>query len=115
MDDLLTRDATDQLAALAVRRVSAVELLKAEFARHEEVHGRINAVVAVGLERAMEHAAAIDDLRMRGGPLGALAGLPMTVKDTLDVVGLPASSGLKHLRARQAEDATAVKQARQAG
>jgi amidase len=115
MEDLLKRDATDQLAALAARRVSAVELLKAELARHEQVHGRINAVVALGLDRAMEHAAAIDDLRIRGEPLGALAGLPMTVKDTLDVTGLPASSGLKHLRARQAEDAKAVKQARQAG
>jgi amidase len=115
MEDVLARDATEQLAALATRRVSAVELLKAELARHDEVHGRINAVVAAGLERAMEHAAAIDDLRMRSEPLGPLAGLPMTVKDTFDVVGLPASSGLKHLRARQALDAAAVKQAKQAG
>ncbi|HEV7385035.1 MAG TPA: amidase family protein, partial [Phenylobacterium sp.] len=115
MEDLLRRDATDQLAALAARRVSAVELLKAELARHEEVHGRINAVVAIGLERAMEQAAAVDDLRMRGEPLGPLAGLPMTVKDTLDVMGLPASSGLGRLRARQAEDAAAMKQAKQAG
>jgi amidase len=115
MEDLLRRDATEQLAALATRRVSAVELLTAELACHDQVHGRINAVVAVGLERAMEHAAAIDDLRARGEPLGALAGLPMTVKDTFDVVGLPASSGLKHLRARQAQDASAVKQAKQAG
>jgi amidase len=115
MDDLLKRDATDQIAALTAKRVSAVELLSAALARHDEVHGAINAVVAQGRERAMEHAAAIDELRMRGEPLGPLAGLPMTVKDTFDVVGLPASSGLKHLRARQAEDAAAVKQAKQAG
>lgn len=115
MDDLLKRDATDQLAALNARRVSAVELLKAALARHEQTHAALNAVVAVSLERALEHAAAIDDLRAKGEPLGLLAGLPMTVKDTLDVMGLPASSGLKHLRQRQAEDASAVKLAKQAG
>jgi amidase len=115
MDDLLKRDATDQLAALNARRVSAVELLNGALARYEQTHAQLNAVVAVGLERAAEHAAAIDDLRARGEPLGLLAGLPMTVKDTLDVVGLPASSGLQHLRARQAEDASAVKLAKHAG
>jgi amidase len=115
MEDLLKRDATEQLAALSARRVSAVELLKGELARHEKTHAQLNAVVAVGLERALERAAAIDDLRARGEPLGRLAGLPMTVKDTLDVVGLPASSGFKHLKARQAEDASAVELAKHAG
>jgi amidase len=115
MDDLLKRDATDQLAALNAKRVSAVELLKAALARHEQTHGQINAVVAVELERAMDRARAVDDLRVRGETQGLLAGLPMTVKDTLDVVGLPASSGLRSLRQRLAEDASAVKLAKQAG
>ncbi|HEX4712714.1 amidase family protein, partial [Phenylobacterium sp.] len=115
MDDLLKRDATDQLAALNAKRVSAVELLQAAMTRHEQTQGQLNAVVAVNLERALERARAIDDLRGRGETLGLLAGLPMTVKDTLDVVGLPASSGLRSLRQRQAEDATVVKLARQAG
>jgi len=115
MEELLRRDATDQLAALNSKRVSALELLKASLARHEQTHARLNAVVAVDLERALERARAIDDLRARGEPVGLLAGLPMTVKDTLDVVGLPASSGLKHLRTRQAEDASAVAAAKQDG
>jgi len=115
MEDLLRRDATEQLAALQARRVSAVELLKGVLARHEKTHGQLNAVVAVNLDRALERAAAIDDLRMKGETPGLLAGLPMTVKDTLDVVGLPASSGLKHLRQRQAQDASAVQHARRAG
>lgn len=115
MDDILKRDATDQQMALTARRISAVELLEAALARKAETHARLNAVVAIDPERALARARAIDDLRARGEPLGLLAGLPMTVKDTLDVVGLPASSGLKHLRQRQAEDATSVKLARQAG
>ena len=115
MDELLERDATDQLAALNARRVSAVELLKATLARHERTHERLNAVVAANPERALERAAAVDDLRMKGEALGLLAGLPLTVKDTLDVVGLPASSGLAPLRQRQAQDASAVAHARHAG
>ncbi|HEY2751393.1 amidase family protein [Phenylobacterium sp.] len=115
MDDLLKRDATDQLVALNAKRVSAVELLKASLARHEQTHGQLNAVVAIDLERAFERARAVDDLRAKGEAPGLLAGLPMTVKDTLDVVGLPASSGLRQLRQRQAEDASAVRLARQAG
>lgn len=115
MHDLIKRDATDQLAALAARRVSAAELLKAELARHEETHGTLNAVVAVDLERAMSHARAIDDLRGRGEALGVLAGLPMTVKDTFDVAGMPATSGVEALRKRMVRDASAVRRAREAG
>ena len=115
MDDLLKRDATDQLVALASRQVSAVELLKGAFARHEQTHGALNAVIAVDLERALAQAQAIDGQRVQGEALGPLAGLPMTIKDTLDVAGLPASSGLPHLRQRTCEDASAVARARRAG
>lgn len=115
MNDLLDLDATAQLQALTLKRVSSVELLKAAMARHAETHGDLNAVVAADPERAIERARALDDGRARGEALGPLAGLPMTVKDTLDVVGMPASSGLAPLRRRQAEDAVSVGHARRAG
>jgi len=113
--EILKLDATDQLAALAARRISALELLEASLARHQQVHGQLNAVVATSLERAMARARAIDELRVKGEALGPLAGLPMTVKDTFDVVGMPASSGLESLRRRVAEDASAVSYAKTAG
>lgn len=115
MADLLARDATAQIVALQARAVSAVELLQAALARHEATHGELNAVVATGIERALLQAKAIDELRARGENLGPLAGLPMTVKDTFDVAGLPASSGLAELRRRQAQDAAAVAGARRGG
>lgn len=115
MADLSARDATAQIAALQARTVSAVELLQAALARHHAVHSSLNAVVATAVERAMLQARAIDELRARGEPLGPLAGLPMTVKDTLDVAGLAASSGLAELRRRQAADAAAVAGARRGG
>jgi amidase len=115
MADVLKLDATGQLAALASKRVSAVELLKAALARHEQTHGQLNAVVAIDLERALERARAIDDARAKDMPLGPLAGLPMTVKDTFDVIGMPATSGLEAYRRRKAEDAAVVAHARTAG
>lgn len=115
MPDFLDQDATGQLTALASKRISAVELLKAALSRHAETHERLNAVVAADPERALERARAIDDARARDEAVGPLAGLPMTVKDTFDVVGLPASSGLAHLRRRQAEDAQSVSHVRRAG
>ena len=115
MTDLLARDATGQLSALKAKEVSAVELLKLSLARHEQTHSRLNAVIAADLERALDTAKAADDLRAKGANVGPLAGLPITIKDTLDVAGMAASSGVAALRRRKAEDAVAVGLVRQAG
>ena len=115
MNDLLDQDATAQLAALAAKRVSSVELLKAALARHAETHGALNAVINADPERALERAFGVDDARTRGEASGPLAGLPMTVKDTFDVSGMAASSGLAAYRRRMTGDAAAVAQARHAG
>ena len=115
MADILDGDASAQIFALNAGRISAVELLKIALMRHAETHDALNAVVAAEPERALAAARAIDDLRLRGEPVGPLAGLPMTIKDTFDVVGMPAASGLAQLRRRQAEDALVVAHARHAG
>ncbi len=115
MPEILKSDATDMLAALAARKISALELLEASLSRQQALHGRLNAVVATSLERALEHARAIDERRAKGEPLGPLAGLPMTIKDTFDAVGLPASSGLAALHRRVAEDADTVHHVKTAG
>jgi amidase len=115
MRDFLDQDATAQLLALREKRVSAVELLKSALTRHAETHSTLNAVVAADPERALERARALDDARARGETLGPLSGLPMTIKDTFDVAGMAASSGLPELRRRQPDDALAVSHARHAG
>ena len=114
MADLLARDATGQLSALRAKEVSAVELLKLALARHEQTHARLNAVIAADVERALDLAKAADDLRAKkaGGPL---TGLPMTIKDTFDVIGMAASSGIEALRRRKPDDAAVVAAARRAG
>ncbi|HEX3366376.1 amidase family protein [Phenylobacterium sp.] len=115
MDDILQSDATEQLSALEAGRVSASELLQAEFDRTDKLNPAINAVIARDAERAISDAAAVDAARARGEALGVLAGLPMTVKDIFDIEGLPASVGMKSLLGRPAKDADAVARVRATG
>jgi len=113
--DILDLDATAQLQALAAGEVSGVELLQACVARHQRLKSQLNAVVAKDVEAATARALEIDQQRARGEMLGPLAGLPMTVKDTFDVEGLPASSGLAQFLGREVDDAEVVANARAAG
>jgi amidase len=115
MDAILSLDATGQLAALSARRIGAVELLEAALRRCHEANGPLNAVVVRDADRAIARARAIDDHRARGDTLGPLAGLPMTIKDTFDVEGMPASSGLDVFRHGKRPDAVVVAHARAAG
>src|SRR5262249_55142519 len=107
-------DATDQLQALATLRISARELLEASVVRTDRLNPKLNAVVSRDLDRAYARARMIDERRARGETLGLLGGLPMTVKDTFDVEGLPASAGIKALLDRTAEDAAVVARVRSA-
>ena len=90
-------------------------MLEATLRRCEAVNAPVNAVVAMDWDRAEERARAIDDHRARGDTLGPLAGLPMTIKDTFDVEGMPASSGLEAFRHGRRPDAVVVSHVRQAG
>lgn len=111
--DLLEADAVTQREALAAGEVSARELLEASVRRADALKRRINAVVARDLDAARAAADQIDaNGRTAAGPL---AGLPMTVKDTFDVEGLPASAGLPVWLRREVSDAEVVARARRAG
>jgi amidase len=115
LSDILSLDATGQLLALESKRISAVELLEASVARWQAVNPQLNAVVATDLDRARARARAIDNQRLAGEHLGVLAGLPMTIKDTLDVDGMPASAGLKAFLGRPARDAAVAARVRAEG
>jgi amidase len=115
MTDILALDATAQLQALKSKQISAVELLDEAVARYEATHAQLNAVVATDLDRARRRAREIDEQRARDEAPGPLAGLPMTIKDSLDVEHMPASSGLETLLQRSAGDAAVVASARAAG
>ena len=106
--------AREMLADLAKKKISARELLDLHVARNEALHGKLNAVIETDLDHARAAAKSIDDARAHGAELGALAGLPMTIKDGLDVYGMPATAGARefHGRAKDCNDADVVAAAR---
>ena len=106
-----------QLAALIRRRkLGALDALDAYLARLESHNPRINAVIVTRIEAARKEARAIDRALAKGAKLGPLAGVPMTVKESFNVAGLPTTWGLtEHARKPVAEDALAVKRLKAAG
>src|SRR5262249_10145893 len=85
-------------------------------ARVDDCGEAVNAVVALDLERAFEHAGAADDATARGGSWGPLHGVPMTVKDAFETAGLVTTSGAPSLREHvPTVDAVAVARLRDAG
>src|SRR5258706_506277 len=84
----------------------------AELARLESIHSGndgLGAFLAVLDDSALERARGIDARRARGEPLGALAGVPVALKDNISVAGAPLTCGSKILeKFVPAYDATVV-------
>ena len=89
--------ATDMLAALDARDISAAELAELHLARIEAHDGALNAIPVRTPERTRAAAVAADAARARG-ELGALLGLPMTLKESTQTAGLPQSAGIPLLK-----------------
>jgi amidase len=110
------QSATELSHLLAVRKISALELLEFCLARVEKLNPTYNAVVALDVEGARRTARAADEALARGRNLGPLHGLPMTIKDAFEVAGMPTTCGFEELRHyRPDRDAASVARLRQAG
>ena len=82
----------DLAGALRRREVSAVELAEGALSRIEATQGTLNAFRIVRAEEARAEAAKADR-RIAAGEEGALLGVPIAVKDDMDVAGLPTAYG----------------------
>ena len=98
MTDLHFRSATSLVRGLRQGEFSARELLEHFLARIDRLNPSINAVVLQDRPGARARADAADAARARGESLGALHGLPMTVKESYDVAGMPTTWGIPELR-----------------
>jgi amidase len=109
--------ARDLLERIASGKETASGLLEASIARCEQVNPAINAVVRMDLHAARARAAELDRLQRAGISVGPLHGLPMTIKDTFDVEGMPATAGAPEYANRPGRmaDAPAVAKLRAAG
>ena len=74
---------------------SALETIDAHIARIDAVNPELNALVYERFEQARAEARAADERRAAGRPIGRLHGVPITVKESLDVAGMPSTYGLR--------------------
>ena len=109
------RSTKDLLAALQKREISARELLEQAIKRVEALDGRLNAVVVRDFERARQAATAADAALSRG-EAKPLLGIPMTVKESFNIAGLPTTWGIPRFKDFIAqEDALIVSRVKAAG
>ena len=96
--------------------ISSEELVQSCLDRIEEVNGSLNAVFQIQGEVALAQAREADQARANGAELGALHGVPMTIKDSLDTAGVITTGGTAGRAAFvPSADSTAVARLRQAG
>ena len=99
--------------ALRAGRIGALELFELYAARIERHNKALNAICVMDLAAGRKAARAADRARGRRGPLH---GLPMTVKESFDLVGFPSTHGIVEYRDNIAQrDALAVARLKAAG
>jgi aspartyl-tRNA(Asn)/glutamyl-tRNA(Gln) amidotransferase subunit A len=111
----LELSAVDLITAIRRGEVSAVQVAEAFLDRVARLDGSINAFLHVNRDAALARAADIDARRKAGKPLGALAGLPVAVKDALCTKDQPTTCASKMLAGyRPPYDAHVVARLREA-
>ncbi len=113
---LWTRSARDLAGRIAAGEISAADAVEAHIARIEEVNPKLNAVVWKRYDAARAEAKSADARRAAKEPLGPLHGVPITIKECLDLEGSPSTFGIVARREhRAAADDPHVARLRAAG
>lgn len=116
MTELWRLSAIDLARGIATREVSSREVVEAHLARIAQVNPKLNAIVRVLADAARAGADAADQAVMAGKALGPLHGVPITVKENIDMAGLPTTQGIPALANMIAPvDAPVVERMRAAG
>jgi amidase len=92
-DPLLFKSAAELTGAIRRGEITSLDLLNRYLEHIQRNNDRINAVVALDAEAARARAAEADKALAEGQDWGPLHGLPMTVKDVFEVIGMPATAG----------------------
>lgn len=98
MKELLKKTASEQRKALLNKEISAVELINAEYERIEEVDATLGAFNSLCKEQAIETAQEVDKKIAAGETLPALAGIPLALKDNINLKGTKTTASSKILK-----------------
>ncbi|MEN9933520.1 MAG: hypothetical protein RLZZ387_99 [Chloroflexota bacterium] len=116
MHELCALSAGELARRIRERAVSSEEVVRAHLAQIARVNPQLNAVVLLAADEALAAAREADAALAQGRQHGPLHGVPITVKDWIDVAGLRCTGGDPQHRDRvPASDATAVARMRAAG
>ncbi len=114
MTDLTALDITDAAAGLAAGDFDAVTLLEAYLNRIGQHEDSLNCFITLLAGPAREQARAADQRRTGVGRLSPLDGIPIALKDNIDLAGVPTTNGMAKFRTPE-RDAAAAQRLRQAG
>jgi len=116
MSEIWQLSATELAHRIARRQLSSVEVVDAHLARIDAVNPALNAVVRVLADEARAGAVLADKRLAAGETVGPLHGVPFTVKENIDMAGLPTTWGVPALaQAVVPADAPVVERMRAAG
>jgi len=93
MNDLVKMSATEAVERLKTSEVSPLDLIDAALERIQEIDGTLNALPTLCIERAREHAKSLTDHPPTEIPRGFLYGLPVAIKDLIEVAGVRSTFG----------------------
>jgi amidase len=115
--DLCFTPATELQRLYRARKTSPLEVMQAVLARVDAVNPRLNAIVTLARESALKEAkAATAALKKKGGKLGPLHGVPVTIKDLTHTKGIRTTWGSKVFeRYVPTEDSLIVERLKAAG
>ncbi|HEV3397453.1 MAG TPA: amidase family protein, partial [Xanthobacteraceae bacterium] len=98
MQDIAFWPAKRLAGHLRRRKVGCLELLDHYLTRVERHNPRLNAIIATDIDGARKRARAADRALAKGEVWGPLHGVPMTIKESYDVAGLPTTWGMPALK-----------------
>jgi len=105
--DLAYKSATELMEMITSRRVSSLELLEMYIERYEKFNKKINAIINTNLDKARLRARKADLALKKGKKWGLLHGLPITIKDNIEVIDMPCTAGspdlMNHIPKRNAD------------
>jgi amidase len=116
MTELWKLGALELAAKIRARDISSREVLEAHLARVEQVNPDLNAVVRVMADEARTAADHADAAIADGSARGIFHGVPISVKENIDLAGTPTTQGMPALAGAIAtQDAPTVERMRAAG
>jgi hypothetical protein len=80
--------------AICEKQVSSREVVRAHIERIAKVNGRVNALTVILEEIAMAETRAADERLAAGHEVGPLHGVPVTIKDNIDLMGSATTQGI---------------------